>query len=94
MAALRAGKHVICEKPLAMNLQEADAMIAEAAKGDFLLVANLMQRYNPVTCAWGIWCSRRFWANRSTAISRTTPRMKTWGRTTGAGTGQERRNLH
>ncbi|MDH7568382.1 MAG: Gfo/Idh/MocA family oxidoreductase [Armatimonadota bacterium] len=26
--AARAGKHVVCEKPLCMNLQEADAMIA------------------------------------------------------------------
>src|ERR1700752_3570227 len=48
MAALEAGKHVICEKPLAMTLEQADAMIASARKHDRLLVANLMQRYNPV----------------------------------------------
>src|SRR5262245_29875882 len=46
--ALRAGKHVICEKPLAMTVEQADEMIAEAARRDRLLVANLMQRYNPV----------------------------------------------
>ncbi|MHB1560089.1 MAG: Gfo/Idh/MocA family protein [Isosphaeraceae bacterium] len=48
MAALAAGKHVICEKPLAMTLDEADAMIATARQADRMLVANLMQRYNPV----------------------------------------------
>jgi predicted dehydrogenase len=48
MAALEAGKHVICEKPLAMTVEQADIMIATARKNDRLLVANLMQRYNPV----------------------------------------------
>lgn len=32
MAALRAGKHVMCEKPLALSLREAKAMAALAAK--------------------------------------------------------------
>jgi predicted dehydrogenase len=53
MEALRAGKHVICEKPLAMTVSQADEMIAEALKRDRLLVANLMQRYNPVSDAVG-----------------------------------------
>ncbi len=48
MAALEAGKHVICEKPLAMTVEQAEVMIATARKHDRLLVANLMQRYNPV----------------------------------------------
>src|SRR6516162_7189591 len=48
MAALEAGKHVICEKPLAMTLEQADTMIAKARSQDRLLVANLMQRYNPI----------------------------------------------
>jgi predicted dehydrogenase len=48
MAALEAGKHVIVEKPLAMTVREADAMLDLAAKRDRLLVANLMQRYNPL----------------------------------------------
>ncbi|MBM4084177.1 MAG: Gfo/Idh/MocA family oxidoreductase, partial [Planctomycetes bacterium] len=30
--AARAGKHVVCEKPLCMNLAEADRMIAECKK--------------------------------------------------------------
>ena len=48
MAALEAGKHVICEKPLAMTVDQADDMVGEARKHDRLLLANLMQRYNPV----------------------------------------------
>ena len=49
MLALDAGKHVICEKPLAMNLEQAAEMIAAAAENDRVLVANLMQRYNPLS---------------------------------------------
>jgi predicted dehydrogenase len=48
MAALEAGKHVFCEKPLAMNLRQADEMLAAARRNDLLIVANLMQRYNPL----------------------------------------------
>lgn len=51
MLALQAGKHVICEKPLAMTVAQADEMIALARAQDRLLVTNLMQRYNPVFTA-------------------------------------------
>jgi predicted dehydrogenase len=46
--ALKAGKHVICEKPLALTVEQADELVALAGSLDRLLVANLMQRYNPV----------------------------------------------
>lgn len=46
--ALRAGKHVICEKPLATDLNDADQMIALAHEKRLLVIANLMQRYNPL----------------------------------------------
>src|SRR5215210_3780010 len=46
--ALTSGKHVICEKPLALTVAEADELIAIARRKDRLLVANLMQRYNPL----------------------------------------------
>lgn len=48
LAALEAGKHVIVEKPLAINVEEADELIAVARRRDRLVVANLMQRYNPI----------------------------------------------
>lgn len=47
-AALEAGKHVICEKPLAMTVAEADELLALAKSKDLLCIANLMQRYNPI----------------------------------------------
>jgi predicted dehydrogenase len=53
IAALEAGKHVICEKPLALTLDEAHGMIAAAQRHDRLVVANLMQRYNPLFDAIG-----------------------------------------
>jgi predicted dehydrogenase len=46
--ALKAGKHVICEKPLALTVEQADEMIAAARPRGLVVVANLMQRYNPL----------------------------------------------
>jgi predicted dehydrogenase len=48
LAALRAGKHVICEKPLAMTTAQADELVGVARQRDLLLIANMMQRYNPL----------------------------------------------
>lgn len=48
LAALEAGKHVIVEKPLAMTVAQADELVAAARRQDRLVVANLMQRYNPM----------------------------------------------
>jgi len=47
-AALLAGKHVICEKPLALTVAEANELVAIARAAGLLCIANLMQRYNPV----------------------------------------------
>jgi predicted dehydrogenase len=48
MPALRNGKHVICEKPLAMTLEQADEMVSTAKDKGLVMVADLMQRYNPM----------------------------------------------
>src|SRR5436190_23946568 len=48
MQALNAAKHVICEKPLALSVAQADEMIALAQEKHLLVLANLMQRYNPL----------------------------------------------
>ncbi|HXG12881.1 MAG TPA: Gfo/Idh/MocA family oxidoreductase [Gemmataceae bacterium] len=48
MQALRAGKHVVVEKPTALDPAQADEMIAAARERHLLLATNLMQRYNPL----------------------------------------------
>jgi predicted dehydrogenase len=48
LKALRAGKHVIVEKPLALHPEQAEEMLAVARERGLLLVTDLMQRYNPV----------------------------------------------
>lgn len=41
MAALRAGKHVLCEKPMAMTLAECEAMVDTAKEtGRFLMIGH------------------------------------------------------
>ncbi len=46
LAAIAHGKHVFCEKPLALTLNEADAMLAAAARQHVRLGLNFVMRYN------------------------------------------------
>ncbi len=45
--ALEAGKHVLCEKPIALSMEEMDGMIAAAKKNDRLLVEAFAYRSHP-----------------------------------------------
>lgn len=49
-AALQAGKHVLCEKPLALTVADAEQMVALAEREKRVLAVNLIMRYNPL-CA-------------------------------------------
>lgn len=52
MKALHAGKHVLCEKPFAMNAVEAEAMVAAAEQSGRRLIEAFHYRYHPafLTC--------------------------------------------
>lgn len=47
MAALRAGKHVLVEKPMALDGEEADRMLAEAQESGRVLMAAQVLRFFP-----------------------------------------------
>lgn len=47
--AIEAGKHVLCEKPLAMNLAEARAIVDAARHHGVFLMEGFMYRFHPQT---------------------------------------------
>jgi xylose dehydrogenase (NAD/NADP) len=49
VAALEAGKHVLCEKPLGLSAGEVDVMADAAARSGRLLVEALFYRWHPQT---------------------------------------------
>ena len=51
IAALDAGKHVLCEKPLATTLADARRMIDAARTARRFLAVNLIMRYDPLNQA-------------------------------------------
>jgi predicted dehydrogenase len=51
IAALQAGKHVLVEKPMATNQQEARSMVTAAARAQRVLMVGFNNRFRPET-AW------------------------------------------
>jgi predicted dehydrogenase len=47
VAALQAGKHVLCEKPMALTVEDCDAMLAVAAKAKSKLMIAQVVRFWP-----------------------------------------------
>lgn len=81
--ALRAGAHVLCEKPMAMNAQEAREMLDVAAEVKRRIMINFSFRFTPASQAlkaevergtFGeFYCGRTVWHRR-----RGVPRMGSW----------------
>lgn len=46
VAAARSGKHILCEKPMALNSQDCDLMIEAAEKNQVKLQLGFMRRYD------------------------------------------------
>ena len=55
LAALRHDVHCLMEKPIALNLEQADRLIAEAAKRNLVLQVGHIERYNPAVRALADW---------------------------------------
>lgn len=53
--SLEAGKHVLCEKPLALSLEEVDRMIAASQHSGCVLAEAFMYRHHPQTKILGEW---------------------------------------
>jgi predicted dehydrogenase len=53
--ALESGKHVLCEKPFAITLDEVDRMVAAAEDATRVLAEALMYRHHPQTKIVGEW---------------------------------------
>lgn len=47
LAALEAGKHVLCEKPLALNAREVARMLAAASASDVVLMEAICSGFHP-----------------------------------------------
>jgi myo-inositol 2-dehydrogenase/D-chiro-inositol 1-dehydrogenase len=47
IAALQAGKHVFCQKPIALTLADADRVVAAAAASDRIVQFGFMLRFTP-----------------------------------------------
>ena len=48
VTALRAGKHVFCEKPIAVTLEDAARVAQEARRAPGVFVVDHVLRYNPI----------------------------------------------
>lgn len=48
IAAAQAGKHILCEKPLALNAGEAEEMVAAAQAAGVVLAEAFMYRHHPI----------------------------------------------
>ena len=81
VAALKSGKHVMCEKPMAINTAEAKAMIAARDSSGKLLTIGYQNRFRPDSLFLKAECEKgtlgEIYYARATAIRRRA--VPTWG---------------
>lgn len=85
-AALEAGKHVLCERPLALTSKTAARVVAKAKKVGRLLAVNMSHRFRPDVAALRsfvaggelgpVYAVRGTWLNRSAPVHRSTWRQR------------------
>jgi predicted dehydrogenase len=74
VAALQAGKHVFCEKPLGRNVKDAEAIIAAAKKSDKFFFLGMCIRYWPeYSFARNLYQSGKLGKLRSATFTRLSP---------------------
>ena len=81
VAALKSGKHVICEKPMAKNYAEAKAMLAARDESKKLLTIGYQNRFRPDSLFLKAECEKgtfgEIYFAKATAIRRRA--VPTWG---------------
>ena len=85
MAALRAGKHVLVERPLALSARGVDRLLKTARKAGRVLMAGMSHRYRPDAAALSsfvaggelgqVYQVRGSWLNRKLHLNRPTWRQ-------------------
>lgn len=88
IAALQRGKHVFCEVPLALTLEETDAMLAAArASGRLLLVAFVVRFVDANVYVRNVVCAGELGALRVATMTYLFQRSPSWAARTAAGFG-------
>ena len=81
VAALKSGKHVMCEKPMAINTAEAEAMIAARDSSKKLLTIGYQNRFRPDSLFLKTECEKgtlgEIYFAKATALRRRA--VPTWG---------------
>lgn len=80
IAALRAGKHVICEKPMALNLADCDRMIEAAVEsGKQMMIAHVL-RFWPAYEYLKLWVHKQERSTYTRATFRRCAGLPNWSR--------------